>query len=257
MPASSAPSYEDVRSPSKNRSACGCELDRERCAARSSPSRDAPMSASMQPARFAQRPGRWRRSRARLRSRTGARPSRRARSDVRVHHRNRDRLERGEEAGFAVVGDHDRRGLVGAVDRDLLADIVGVRAVQSGRAHEDHRLGREVDVLLVLGDVARDRLVAELRQLDPDLFGRDAVDAVADDRPRAAGQRVTLRGERDRRAPLEHLAHRRGQLAQRGEDLLAGGRLGFGVRPGTDLRGADASSAAIANASRNPAAICA
>ena len=132
-----------------------------------------------------------------------------------------DRLERGEEAGFAVVGDHDRRGLVRAVDRDLLADVVGVRAVQSGRAHDDHRLGREVDVLLVLGDVARDRLVTELRELDPDLLGRDPVDAVADDRPRTARQRVALRGERDRGPPREHLAHRVGQLAQRGEDARA------------------------------------
>ena len=113
------------------------------------------------------------------------------------------------EAVLAVVGDHDRRRLVRAVDGDLLADVVGVRAVQPRRAHEDHRLGRQVDVLLVLGDVAGDRLVTELRELDPHLFGGDPVDAVADDRPRPAGERVPLRRECDRRPAFEHVSHRR------------------------------------------------
>ena len=54
---------------------------------------------------------------------------------------------------------------------------------KTGRAHEDQRLGRQVDVLLVLGRVAGDRLVTELTELDPNLLGRDLVGAVADDRP--------------------------------------------------------------------------
>ena len=170
--------------------------------------------------------------------------------DIGVHDRNGDRLERREEPRLVVVGDHDRRRLVGAVDRDLLADVVGVRAVQAGRAHDDHRLGRQVDVLLVLGDVAGDRLVAELRQLDPDLVGRDPVDAVADDRPRPARERVTLRGDRDRRSPIEDVTHRVGQFAQRREDLVAGGAVALGF-------GAFAELDAIANARRKPAAICA
>ena len=41
-------------------------------------------------------------------------------------------------------------------------------------------------MLLVLGDVAGDRLVAELAQLDPDLLGGHRVGAVADHRPVAA-----------------------------------------------------------------------
>ena len=69
-------------------------------------------------------------------------------------------------------------------------------------------------MLLVLGDVARDRLVTELGELDPQLVRGDPVHAVADDRPRAPRQRVALRGHRDRGAAGEHLPHRVGQLAQ-------------------------------------------
>ena len=61
---------------------------------------------------------------------------------------------RAGEAVFARGGDHDRRGAVRAVVRDLLGDVVGVRALEPDRAHEDQRLGAEVDVLLVFGDVA-------------------------------------------------------------------------------------------------------
>ena len=105
----------------------------------------------------------------------------------RMHRRNRDHLaRRALEARLVVVGDHDRQRLVGAVDRDFLRDVVGVGAAQTGRAHEDHRLGRQVDVLLVLGDVTRDRLVTELGELDPQLVRRGLVDAVAHDRPRPA-----------------------------------------------------------------------
>ena len=157
-------------------------------------------------------------------------PDHRAQNErnVGVHDRNGDRLECGEEPRLSVVGDHDRCRLVSAVDRDLLADVVGIRAVQARRAHDDHRLGRQVDVLLVLDDVAGDRLVAELRQLDPDLLGRDPVHAVADDRPRPSRERVTLRGERDRRSPIEDVTHRGGQVPQCREDLVAGGAVALG-----------------------------
>ena len=46
----------------------------------------------------------------------------------RVHRGHLDRLERGAEPVVALVDDHDRRRLVGPVDRDLLGDVVGVRA---------------------------------------------------------------------------------------------------------------------------------
>ena len=187
----------------------------------SSPLRDGRERGLDAAARLAQRPGRRvDRERGFVAEQV---PGHRAEHEreVGVHDGNRDRVDRGREPVLAVVDDHDRRRLVRAVDRDLLGDVVGVRAAQAGRAHEDHRLGREVDVLLVLGDVARDRLVTELRELDPHLVRGDAVRAVADDRPRTPAQRVALRGRADRGAPADQLEHRVGQLAQRDEPLVA------------------------------------
>ena len=108
-----------------------------------------------------------------------------------------------------------------AVDRDLFGDIVGGRTDQPGGAHEDHRLGRQVDVLLVLGRVVGDRLVAELGQLDANLFGRDVVGAVADDGPIAAAGRESLRGFGDGTASGERLLHGLRQLAQRSQQRLS------------------------------------
>ena len=104
-----------------------------------------------------------------------------------------------------------------AVDRDFLADVVGVRAGEAACAHDDERLRRQVDVLLVLGDVAGDRLVAELRELDAQLLGRDRVRAVPDDRPVATREHVALRDRGDVVPAVDHGAHRVRQGAQRGE----------------------------------------
>ena len=132
-----------------------------------------------------------------------------------------DHLEGGGEALLALAGDHDRRRLVGPVDRDLLGHVVGGRSGEPGRADQDHGLGREVDVLLVLGRVAGDRLVAELGELDAQLLGGDLVHAVADDRPVAPARREPL-GRLGQRRPARHRAgHAVGQLAQREEDLVA------------------------------------
>ena len=117
-----------------------------------------------------------RRWRAPPRTRTGGRPSRDSTNASDGCTAGTEiACERRGEPLVAVGRDHDRRGLVRAVDRDLLGDVVGVRARQAGRADEDQRLGREVDVLLVLGGVAGDRLVAELGELDAQLLGGDAV----------------------------------------------------------------------------------
>ena len=87
-------------------------------------------------------------------------------AQIGMHRRNFDGLGRAREAVFASRGDHDRRGAVGAMVRDLFRDIVGVRTTEPDRADEDQRFGTQVDVLLVLGDVGRDGPVTQLRELD-------------------------------------------------------------------------------------------
>ena len=116
----------------------------------------------------------------------------------RIDRRHRDHRGR-RVARVAVVGDHDRRRLVGPEDRHLLAHVVGRAAGEPGRADDDQRLRRQVDVLLVLGDVAGDRLVAELAELDPHLLGRHLVRPVADHRPVALGGGEPAGGVGDRR----------------------------------------------------------
>ena len=159
----------------------------------------------------------------------------------RVRRRHVDHLQGGAEATLALGGDHDRRRLVGPVDRHLLGDVVGGRAGEAGGAHEDQRLGRQVDVLLVLGDVAGDRLVAELRQLDPQLLRGDAVRAVADEGPVAARRRH-LGGDaadvgRGARAPSP--SRREGPGARRA------------ARRGRRARGTTPTASAMATASRH------
>ena len=127
----------------------------------------------------------------------------------RVHRRHGDHRRRGGEALVGVGGDDDRGGLVGLVDRHLLGHVVGRAAGQPGRAHQDQRLAGQVDVLLVLGDVAGDRLVAQLGELDPHLVGGDDVRPVADDRPVAALRGEALGGLGDGAATGQHGAHRR------------------------------------------------
>ena len=82
-----------------------------------------------------------RRSPAPPRSRTGARPSPTARTPA------PDRPPAPQITAAAAakrsspsVGDHDRRRLVGLVDRHLLGHVVGGAADQTGGAHEDQRL---------------------------------------------------------------------------------------------------------------------
>ena len=145
-------------------------------------------------------------------------------TQIGMHRRHFDGLHRAREAVFASRGDHDRRGAVRAVVRDLLRDVVGVRATEPDRAHEDQRLGAQVDVLLVLGDVGRDGAVTQLRELDPELVGGDAVETVPDHRPVPARRHVTERDRGDRLALREHLVHRVGQRPQVDEQcMLQGG----------------------------------
>ena len=78
-------------------------------------------------------------------------------------------------------------------------------------------------MLLVLGDVAGDRLVTQLGQLDPHFLGGDRVGSVADDRPVSTRRGELSRGIGDLTPTCEHLVHRRGQLAQRTEQRRAVG----------------------------------
>ena len=226
--------------------AAGSSISGSRCSSRLSPAagRRTPRSGRPPGPRAAAGPRcRWR---ARPRSRRGARPSPTARTRRRggppAPGWSPARRENRRSPSLAI---DDRRGAVRAVDRDLLGDVVGVRSLQAGRAHEDQRLGREVDVLLVLGGVEGDRLVAELRRLHPHFLRGDAVAAVADHRPVAPRHRVSLRDLGDRGAALEHLQHRVGERAQRLEHLVDTRRIGRGhlvgdgdgeEAPGGDLR---------------------
>ena len=131
-----------------------------------------------------------------------------------------DQLHRRSVPIVVLGDDRDRRGLVRAVDRELLGDVVRVGARESGRTDEDHRLRRQVDVLLVLGTVTRDGLVAELRGLDPHLVCSDAIRAVADHSPVPPGRRLRVSGATDLLTLVEHGPHRVGQLAERLEEAV-------------------------------------
>ena len=59
----------------------------------------------------------------------------------RVDRRNTERVDRdGTEARLVLVGDGDGCRLVSPIDRQLLGDVVRVRARESGRAHQDEGL---------------------------------------------------------------------------------------------------------------------
>ena len=75
----------------------------------------------------------------------------------------------GVEAASALRCHHDRRGPVRPVDRHLLGGVVGDGAPQPRGTHPDERFGREIDVLLVLGAVFGDGVIADLGELDADL----------------------------------------------------------------------------------------
>ena len=76
-------------------------------------------------------------------------------------------------------------------------------------------------MLLVLRDVAGDRLVAELAQLDPDLLGGHGVGTVADHRPVAAGRSQPAGRVGDLRLQGQDRAQRAGQLPQAGQQRVA------------------------------------
>ncbi len=142
-----------------------------------------------------------------------------------MHGRHGDGGHGGGEL-LALGGDHHRDGLVGPVDGDLLGHVVGVGTRQPRSAHEHQGLRRQVDVLLVLGGVTGDRLIAELGELDADLGGGDPVGTVADHRPRRSGGGVAGSGGGDVLTLGEHRLHGEGQAAQAVEDRRGPGTIG-------------------------------
>ena len=158
------------------------------------------------------------------------------------HGGNLHRRQRGGER-LALSADNDRGRLVRPVDGELLGDVLGVGARDAGCAHEDERLGRQIDVLLVLCGVAGDRLVTELGELDADLGGSDPVRAVAHDRPVPPCRRVEMGRLRELVPARQDLLHGVGETLQAGEQVGAplrvdAARLGQGhgqQRAGSDL----------------------
>ena len=231
-----AAAAQPVEEPLGERRACSARNRRERPRRRR---RRSPTSALDRPRAPRAAAAPRRRSPAPPRSRTGGRPSPTARSRA-----------PGRPAAREIVGGRResrrrrrRRSTIGVAlwARKIatsLATSSAVRPGEPGGAHEDQRLRRQVDVLLVLGDVAGDRLVAELAELDPHLLGGDLVGPVADDRPVPLRRREPPGRVGDRRSrAASTVAHRVGQLAQRRRAARGGaasiadaGRLGDRAR---------------------------
>ena len=131
-----------------------------------------------------------------------------------MHPGNGDDVQGVREPGGTGICDDHRCGPVRTVDGHLLGDVVSRGTHEAGGADQDHRLGRQVDVLLVLGGIRRYRLVAELRELDPDLPGRDQVRTAAHDGPVPARWGVPLGDLGDPIAHGQHLDHGVGQVHQ-------------------------------------------
>ena len=154
----------------------------------------------------------------------------------RIERRNAEHRRGCREPLVALGGHNEGRRLVGLVDGHFLGHIVGGAAHQSGGAHQDERLARQVDVLLVLGDVAGDRLVAELAQLDAYLLRRHRVGTVADDGPVPLRRSEPTSRLGDAVAGGDDLDHRRRHRAQRTEQFVTTaigahtGGLGDGAR---------------------------
>ncbi len=145
------------------------------------------------------------------------------------------------EARVASVAHDDRSGVVRAEDRDFFDRIGHDHGGEPRRAHEDERLGREVDVLLVLDRVDRDGLVAELGELDPYLRRRVVV------RPRAhhgpvPSQERELRCRPDPRAcRVEDVSHATRQVRELAQELDDIALSGVGEGEGEDVTGHDGS----------------
>ena len=95
--------------------------------------------------------------------------------DHRKRHRRRGngdhRIGNLIKALLLFIGKDNHSRFVGLEDGNVLDDVPGYGLRISRGADDNQRFGGQIDVLLVLDDVRRDRLVAELAEFDPDLVG--------------------------------------------------------------------------------------
>jgi len=131
-----------------------------------------------------------------------------------IDHRHRDYGQRTVEAALTFIGDHDWSGLVRSKNRHFLGNIIGGRSSEAGSAHQYERLRGEVNVFLVFGDVASDRLVAELRELDAHFVRRNLVDAISHERPITPGGRELAGSLANEIASGDHLFQSGRNLAE-------------------------------------------
>ncbi len=84
---------------------------------------------------------------------------------------------------FALCCHHNRQCLMRAEDSDLFRNIGGSAIWQTRSANKNHRLARQVNVLLIFSNVAGNWLIRQLRQLDTHFLGSYRVKAVTHNCP--------------------------------------------------------------------------
>ena len=109
---------------------------------------------------------------------------------------------------------------MGAEDGHFFSNVVGRAANQAGRAHDDEWLTREVDVLLIFGDIAGDALVAKLTELDTHFLRRHGIRAVANHCPIPTLRRESASSLANLVAQPKHRHQRIRNLTQRREQLM-------------------------------------
>ena len=140
--------------------------------------------------------------------------------DARVYLWHRDHCCCSIKTLLALSCHHDWQSLVCSEDRDFFSNVSSSAIRQSCSTNKNHRLARQVNVLLVFSDVTRNRLVRQLRQLDAHFLGCNRVKTVANNCPvTASGCKLTC-GLSDLWSHLEHAVQRIWHCAQCGQQLM-------------------------------------
>ena len=116
---------------------------------------------------------------------------------------------------------HNRQCLMCAENCDLLCNVSGSSIRQTSSTNKNHRLTRQVNVLLVFCDVTRNRLVRQLRQLDAHFLGCNRVKTVTNNCPVAASGCKLTCSLSDLWSHLEHAIHCIWHSAQCGQQLMS------------------------------------